>query len=190
MPQRDEKWLAEVLGWTEPGEKGVNEMLQSLRRASGDRAYQEHVDVFSKLKEAAGGKSFTYLGRVVQPTDTFEDVLKKIPVAELETAAGVGRALALNAWKHVVPSAPPLPPRRGGAQQLGIYKFSSLIGSAQAAVPHEKEAEAPLWSRDTDGWFVDLKENLRGLIGYVGLFGLKDTLEMIQAKRRREPEEY
>ena len=118
------KFLEASLGWDRPGEEGRKAMVESLKIATGHR---QRADVFSQLKQAAGGASFTYLGRVVEPNETFDDVLKRVPIGELETGAAVGKALALDPWKRVVPTAPPQLPGRGGAQQLGIYKFASLL---------------------------------------------------------------
>jgi hypothetical protein len=118
------KFLEADLGWDKPGREGVDAMVESLKIVTGHR---QQMDVFSQLKQAAGGASFTYLGRVVEPNETFDDVLKRVPIGELETGAAVGKALALDPWKRVVPTAPPQLPGRGGAQQLGIYKFASLL---------------------------------------------------------------
>ena len=108
--------------------------------------------VFSQLKAAAGDRGFTFLGRRVTQDMSFDDVLEKIPVGELETAASVGRALSIQTWKRVVPSAPPRAPGKGGAQQISIYKAASLVGAAEAAVkPSQPATQEPTADDDKKG---------------------------------------
>ena len=98
-------------------------------------------DIFSQLKAKAKEKDFLFLGRRVTSEMTFQDVLSTIPIGELESAASVGKGLALSAWKRVTPTAPPQLPSRGGTQQLGLYKFASLLNRAESTVPKTRPVE-------------------------------------------------
>jgi hypothetical protein len=64
----------EFEGWKKPGNEGMSA-------------------VFDSLKRAAGARGFTFLGRPVTKDMTFEDVLKKIPAAELEEAGSAIKAV-------------------------------------------------------------------------------------------------
>jgi hypothetical protein len=84
-------------------EKRLAEIEREIQRETA-KLYQERVEAvdqddpmrsaFTALKRQAGGKEFTYLGRVVSPGETFEDVIEKIPAGELETGALVARGLS------------------------------------------------------------------------------------------------
>jgi hypothetical protein len=67
-----EKMREAALGWDKPG--GYNE-------------------IFERLKASAGDRGFTFLGRTVGPEDTFADVLKRIPAAELEEGGSVSKVI-------------------------------------------------------------------------------------------------
>jgi hypothetical protein len=69
-----ESFLEQTLGWDKPGEEGMQAMFESL-------------------KVAAGPRGATFLGRPITKDDTLEDVLKRIPAAELEEAGGTIKAI-------------------------------------------------------------------------------------------------
>ena len=178
-------WKQQVvpLGWDKPGEEGVNEMVGSLRRASGEQSYREQTDIFSQLKKAAGGKTFTYLGRLVTPDMTFEDVLAKIPIGELETAASVGRGLAINAWKRLVPSAPPLPPTKGGGVgQLPIFKAASLAHSSASYLTPQDKGEYDRYSEDPQAYTKDQPGIVKFYFGKAIPEAAQDVSQLIEGK--------
>ena len=66
-----------------------NQIFRASVTNNRDQNQQEMAKIFDQLKRESGARGFTFLGRAVSQDMTFEDVLKKTPEGELESAASM-----------------------------------------------------------------------------------------------------
>jgi hypothetical protein len=66
-----------------------NQIFRASVTNNADQNQQEMAKIFDQLKRESGGRGFTFLGRAVTKDMTFDDVLKKTPEGELESAGSM-----------------------------------------------------------------------------------------------------